>query len=183
MKNLLLTQEFTAIVDDDDYDSLCWYSWHVVKGRTTYYARTMHNRKNIWMHRFILNAGPNYIVDHKDGNGLNNTRSNIELTSHSINAIRRTRFPKNSTGFRGVSWNEHARKYSASIMCARKSHHLGYFVTKEEAAHAYDEAAITLFGKDAPRSFIPGYDPVISISVAALTLTELFPQWYRRIEK
>ncbi|KKK47193.1 hypothetical protein LCGC14_3157660, partial [marine sediment metagenome] len=79
MREIALTQGQTAIVDDQDYDWLSQWRWYAVRSRETWYAgHTFGRRPNRCMqtmHQLIIDATLPETADHKDGNGLNNTRA------------------------------------------------------------------------------------------------------------
>jgi hypothetical protein len=60
---------------------------------------------------------------------------------------------KGSSRFRGVSWNSNCSKWRAQVWKGSEVHHLGYFEHEEDAARAYDEAALRIRGPDAPINF------------------------------
>lgn len=150
-KTIQLTKGKVAIVDDADYEWLSQWKWCTVWDGKRWYAarRVWKQTKAIYMHRAILNAPNGTNVDHKDGDGLNNTRENIRVCSHSQNLMNRGKTANNKSGFKGVSPYKRYGKYRASI----KSQTIGYFNTAEEAAHAYDEAAKKYFGEFANLNF------------------------------
>lgn len=139
---------FFAVVDDADYDDISRFKWHVLRGKRgkPYAARTVQQKphKTELMHRRLLSAGPGQMVDHKDGNGLNNSRSNIRLctaSQNSANAPSR----RHSSKFRGV-WRR-GSSWVAFISISNKNRYLGTFKTDVEAAAAYDAAAIAVHGE------------------------------------
>jgi hypothetical protein len=95
---------------------------------------------------FILTQGPipeGFEVDHKDGNTSNNNSQNLQALTNGANrrAINR-KFRNNTSGFHGVGYNAKRRRWKAYICRENKPKALGYFRTPEDAARAYDNAAI-----------------------------------------
>lgn len=107
--------------------------------------------KGIPMHRFILDAEPGEIVDHRDGDGLNNKRNNLRKCSNAEN-IRNSR-PHKGRPVKGVTrYGDH---YRAQIMVNYKKFNLGKFLSLEAARKAYDAAARLHFGEFARTNFPP----------------------------
>jgi hypothetical protein len=159
MKRLPLTKGKFAVVDDEDYDWLNQWKWSYTRANSGtsggYAIRSVTKNgkgKIILMHRFILNAPPHLQVDHADGDGLNNRRSNIRLATASQQMANRNR-PKNSRPFRGVRWVEEKKRWRAEITANSKVRHIGYFDDPILAALAYDEKAIESFGEFARPNF------------------------------
>ena len=145
MKYIELTKGQKAIVDDEDYDWLNDFNWYYAKAG--YAARGIRNRKEGWqkkilMHREIMNASIGKEVDHINGDGLDNRRSNLRLATHAQNIRNGKHRTNNTSGYKGVFWQKDHKKWCARIMIDYKPKHLGYFNTPEEAAQAYNEAAI-----------------------------------------
>lgn len=114
-------RELDIYVDDDDFEYLNQFKWCVVKWGRTYYTHTYVKIGDRWtsirMHRMLLGLtiGDNRIVDHIDGNGLNNQRSNIRIVDYSQNN-RNTIISKNNTsGIVGVSFYDRANNWYARI--------------------------------------------------------------------
>ena len=153
-KLIPLTQDKFAIVDAEDYEELSKYKWHVMKcRRTEYAARYSTSRKYILMHRVLLNAPPHRLVDHRDGNGLNNRKHNLRLCTHQENLYNQRPRLGTTSRFRGVCWRKTRRKYDAKIQKDGKRYYLGYFHDEIEAAVAYDIKAMELFGQFAYFNF------------------------------
>jgi hypothetical protein len=96
-------------------------------------------------------------VDHEDGNGLNNQRSNLRIASPTQNQGNARRRKDNTSGYKGVSWYRRTNKWKAHIRVDKKLRHLGYFIDLTDAARAYDAAALEHFGEFAHLNF-PGGD-------------------------
>lgn len=102
----------------------------VVDKKATYYK----------LHRFILDAPPGVPIDHKDGDGLNNTRGNIKLSTYRANAYNRKCAQVNSKSkIRGVCYHRRDKKWQATIGVNGKVVHLGYYKEKDDAVTARKE--------------------------------------------
>lgn len=152
-----------ALVDEADFDLVMQYRWHAVDGQvirqSTTYAATSALRdsagKQVTTRMHTLITGwP--LVDHVDGNGLNNQRSNLRDATYAQNAANRRPSPGYSSQFKGVRWYPQLRKWNARIGHAGKLRHLGYFEDEIDAAKAYDSAARALFGEYARPNFPDG---------------------------
>ena len=144
-----------ALVDDADFEKVNQYKWKV----STRYARHSYREgkkiKGIQMHRFLLKAPINMQVDHINGNGLDNRRSNLRLATRSQNQWN-TKRVNSKTGFKGVSYHNDTRRkkpWMAHITIYDKTRTVGHFYTAEEAARAYDKRAKELFGEFASTNF------------------------------
>jgi hypothetical protein len=84
MREIFLTQDKIALVDDEDFEYLNQWKWCANKGSNTFYAM---RSGGIMMHRVLLNLsfGDKRVVDHIDRNGLNNQRKNIRVVTCSEN--------------------------------------------------------------------------------------------------
>ena len=147
MKRIPLSIYLFALVDDEDFWTLAEFHWYCMKNGTNgYYAIRRENTETIYMHRLIMGAASDQEVDHKDGDGLNNRRSNLRLCSHGENMMNRALYGNNKSGATGVWWVPHAQKWRARVILNRKSHYLGYFDSFEAAVAARDKEAARLFG-------------------------------------
>ena len=57
------------------------------------------------------------------------------------------KFSTGSSAYRGVVFHKRKQKYGAAIKVASKRIHIGYFTEEEDAARAYDTAAIKHIGR------------------------------------
>ena len=160
-RRIPLTQGMYAIVDPDDYETLCFYNWHAKKGPRTYYAvhsitnGKKQKRKNLYMHQLVLKVPPNMYCDHINQNGLDNRKQNLRPATHTQNVWNRRKFkkPNPTSKYIGVDWSKSLKKFRARITVNGKRLHLGSFDTPEQAAKAYDSAAKKFHGQFASTNF------------------------------
>lgn len=81
-----LSRGLFAVIDDDDAPLIAEHAWHVSVSRVTNYAIADDGSA---MHRLILAVGAGELVDHIDGDGLNNRRSNLRVATRSQNVRNR----------------------------------------------------------------------------------------------
>ena len=146
-----------AVVDAADYDAVASFSWYaqrtVLKGRVIWYATRSGGRHDgqqarIYMHRAIMKPPNELVIDHIDGDGLNNQRLNLRACTRRQNVCSQHVCHARS-GARGVSYlpQRIARQWMARITVNDKSRYLGYFATKAEAVAAREAAAVEAFGE------------------------------------
>lgn len=142
----------TATVSDEDYEELSQYRW--VVDYYGYVIRSAHKDlgkgKLISMHRHVMRDVDAYRIDHIDNNPLNNQRSNLRVATQQENLRNRGAQVNNKSGLKGVcqiSSHQRQKTWIAQIKIGNKREHLGYFLTKEEAALAYNQAALEHFGE------------------------------------
>ena len=154
MKEVIVTQHnkvYTALVDDEDFERCIQRKWTL----TTFgYAvsrvpgKTYKQGYYIQMHQFIINGLVRKgLIDHIDRNKLNNQKANLRIADKSINTINRGMRSDNTSGFRGVFWDKTKSNYLVQIMDYGKLIYIGRFKNKEEAAQAYNKAAIKYHGE------------------------------------
>lgn len=140
-----------AIVSDKDYKTYSRFNWFAVKRHGRVYAFRGFNGKNHALHNFIKPPPKGKIIDHRDGNSLNNLRRNLRPATYAENGWNRKKNKNNRSGITGVSWSKAARRWIAQIRHENKKLHLGCFSTKEEADKAYRNAERKHRGKFARR--------------------------------
>jgi len=140
-----LTRGFEAIIDTTDIPLIGSYHWAVICGKFGHgYAYRYASGGQISMHRFLTGACKGQYVDHADGDGLNNRRSNLRICTQTQNMANRVVDRRNKLGIKGVSQN--GAGYSGTITTNGRKVHLGTFRTPEEASAAYRGAARILWG-------------------------------------
>jgi len=181
---------FIIQYDLEDEEKLKEHKWHIWKNnghahKDVFYARAIiphpeggiqyktckktgkqiyHGKRQfkMYMHRYIMNAKKGNIVDHKNGDTLDNKKDNLRFCTASQNTVN-SRYSKNmgSSVYRGVSYrkksramvNELSRPWMAKVTYQRKRYFLGQYATEEEAARAYDVKAKELHGEYAILNF------------------------------
>lgn len=150
-KQIQLTQGKVSLVDDNMFDFLNQWKWAASRNKKSWYAQREDHGKTVLMHRLIMNASEDVDIDHRDRDGLNNQRHNLRECTVTQN--NRNRSMPNSTGYKGVTWDEGHKKFKASIKVNGRSINLGRFTDPLQAALAYDRAADQYHGDFANKNF------------------------------
>jgi hypothetical protein len=147
MKEIVLTQGYVTIVDDSDFDLLNQFKWCALRTRNNVYAKRSSYVVDL-MHRLITNVSDDYEVDHKNHDTLDNQRSNLRICTSSQNSANRLKSLKpTSSIYKGVTWDDYSTKWRARIMLHHAAVYLGSFDVEQDAAVAYNMAAVKLFGE------------------------------------
>lgn len=147
-----LTKGKFAIVDAADYERVAKYKWYASGMGGRLYAARRQDDKAIYLHRFLTNAPKGMVVDHKDGNRLNDRQSNLRVCTQRQNIYNSPPRGKASR-FKGVGWDKRHNKWVAGIRYYGRNIYLGLFQDEAEAARAYDRKAHELFGEYAYLNF------------------------------
>ena len=147
--------EKKVLVDDLDYEYLNQFTWCAHKIGGKFYAiRKVQRNITMLMHREVVgNSAYLLLVDHIDGNGLNNQSSNLRVATHSENLCNRKSVKGSKSPYKGVGWVSSHKLWRASIQKDKKQTILGYFKDDKDAAIAYDKAAKELHGEFAYLNF------------------------------
>jgi hypothetical protein len=149
MGEIRLTNGDVALVDDDCVALLAGHKWNCAvrkskHGESKYaiaYVRNGDKWYQLLMHRIIMGAAQGVMVDHVDGNGINNFRCNLRFATHKQNMRNRQATPGLTSSYKGVWWEKRDGVWRACIKCDGRTIHLGSFRTQEQAAVSYNEAA------------------------------------------
>lgn len=149
-----LTQGFYAIVDVVDFVVVSMHKWRADSHGyhsgvlLVYGKRDVRKIDGTWttqyLHDFILNIKG---VDHKNGNGLDNRRSNLRPANQSQNLPNQRKRSGVSSRYKGVTWDKDNNKWRAQIQVDGRHIHLGRYIDETEAALAYVQAAHEYFGE------------------------------------
>lgn len=164
-KEILLTKSKVATVDDCDFDWLNQWRWRAAchyPPTDLWYARrhgprANYARKEFSMHREVASLFADIVglsVDHRDGNGLNNRRSNLRVALHRQNRCNQRKCARPMTSrFKGVYLDRRSGGWRASVRVGGKVTGLGRFASEIDAAVAYDNAARRYYGEFATTNF------------------------------
>lgn len=146
-------EEYKIIVDDDCPNQVKLQKWTILIKKNIPYAimgKWIKNKTIImYLHRILINAKKGQVVDHINGNTLDNRLSNLRICTNAEN-IRNSKIPKNNkSGFKGVFFNKRlkSKPFSVKLRINGKNKHIGYYSTKKQAALAYNKAAKKYFGE------------------------------------
>ena len=143
-------------IDEQDlelFNSLPFYASKTKDGHV--YAKSIQGkngkRKSIYLHRLLLGAKRGQIVDHKNGNTLDNRRCNIRIVTASQNSANAKPRGKNLAGASKTHAGRQGKKlWTAKIQFNKKAQFIGYFLTEQEAHEAYKKKSIEIFGEHSP---------------------------------
>ena len=152
MKKISLTNGGVTLISDEDYSEVSKYKWFLK--RETHKESVIRTIGKISLSRFLLNPPKGMLVDHIDGNRLNNQRENIRICTPAENARNTILYSTNTSGFRGVMWKKSNKKWHARITVNYKRISLGFFDSITDAAKAYNKAAKEYFGEFARLNYI-----------------------------
>lgn len=138
--NLNIVPNISFVIDIDDVPIVKDLLWYINSGY-------IQNDKYGRLHRGIMNAKPNEIVDHVNGDRLDNRKSNLRLCTNAENSRNANISKNNTSGYKGVSWDKSRNLWHAQIMVDKRTIHIGRFGDKLEAAKAYNKAAVKYHGE------------------------------------
>lgn len=139
---VVLTKGKVALIDLSDVDAVQKHQWYFSSG---YAITNTPNNGRLYLHRFLLQPSNKQLVDHINRDKLDNRKNNLRICKSSDN--NHNRALNNPNGFRGITWNKRKHKWASQISIGNKNKGLGYFTSKLDAARAYDEKALELYGR------------------------------------
>lgn len=152
MKEIPLDKGHILFIDNEDYEEVSKLIWKVAKRLHTFYAisdirKKGHARKVILLHRLIMKAPKGTLIDHINGNGLDNRKSNLRYANKSKNAMNMSKHTPHSSPYKGVSYDKDRKKFRCNIGINGKQYFVGRFDNELEAAKAYNKKALTIYGE------------------------------------
>jgi hypothetical protein len=163
MRELALRNGGVTFLDDEDYERLYHPTWERRDRRNISYVHrrvyvrggTRDSQKylTLILHRLVMNCPDGMVVDHINGDGLDNRKHNLRICTIAQNQKNLRKLKKTACSYRGVV--KHGPKFMARIGDGGAVY-LGSFSTEIEAALAYDHAAKQMFGEFARLNFPDG---------------------------
>jgi hypothetical protein len=153
-----------TLLDQDDFYKYGKFSWSLGGFKKNFYAVCGIKNKDgdfelVRMHRLMMNPPPKRVVDHRNGDGLDNRRDNLRIATKAQNAFNNRKRKNATSKYLGVYFRKNTGKWVASIRYRRRKIRLGNFVNEIDAAKAYDRAAIK-YRKEFARLNFPREDYV-----------------------
>jgi hypothetical protein len=156
LKEIELSRGKIALVDGEDYDMLATYKWYAMPypsddnrwfAMRELWIPERNLKTTVRMHRAIMQPPAHLDVDHRNGNGLDNRRSNLRVATRAQNMQNSHSQVSTSSRYKGVSWRKDIRKWDVRIVVHGRQIFLGHFRDELDAALAYDGAARVHFGE------------------------------------
>lgn len=147
MQRIYLSGKFPnkyALVDDEDFLEVSKHIWHYTNHG---YAETKIDNKNIRLHRFIMNPSKEKSVDHINFNGLDCRKDNLRICTHRENMYYRRKHCDNTSGYKGVHWDNINKKWYVSIQKDGNKKFGGRYININDAVNAYNIRAKEMFGQ------------------------------------
>lgn len=152
----VLSDGTITLIDAEDLARVSAYTWCLSKTKCGQIRAFRHKSKDnpYWLlHRFILSAPDGVVIDHKDGDTLNNTKSNLRICTQAENSRNRRRSKRNVSGYKGVIYEARINRWRAQIAYDGRAVVIGRYKTAERAARAYDRIARLCHGDFARTNF------------------------------
>jgi hypothetical protein len=160
-----LKSGYVVLIDDEELHKTEGYGWSPSfdsnnGSKKLPYIVAHSSRKNyakdhtIRLHRLIMNAQKGQIVDHINGNPLDNRKVNLRFATPAQNNANSIKSKLTKNKYKGAYFakGKNGKQWRSIITVGRKRIHLGYFCTPEEANAAYLEAAVQHYGEFANAS-------------------------------
>ena len=144
--------EFDSQVDLEEYEKIIKHHWGIFISKygafyVYTYDRSGEKVKTVLLHRYIMNDPKGMIVDHIDGNPLNNLKSNLRVCTVEENSQNRAKNKNNTSGHKGVCWDKSCDKWITYIYIENRCKNLGYYDDYDKAVVAREAAEEKYFGE------------------------------------
>jgi hypothetical protein len=149
VKELVISDGTSVMVDDDDYEKLSKWKWSANGNgyavRNERYEPKKYRKQ--YLHRAIVNAQPGEYVDHINGDTLDNRKENLRICTNAENSRNSRKKQVGISKYKGVTKDKRVDKWVAQIMINRKNINLGSFKSEVDAAITYNTAAVKYHGE------------------------------------
>lgn len=131
------------LLDLEDLEKVNKYYWHK---KPLGYMSSKKGKREIKLHRLIMDAKDGEVVDHINHNPADNRKSNLRKVTHQQNMFNKVKYKNNKSGYKGVVWNKRDQKWVSRISINKKQVELGRFHSLEEAVKVRKEAEVKYYG-------------------------------------
>lgn len=147
-KEIKLLCGSVTLVDDEDYLEVNKYKWRISSTGYVVRGTSVNKRcKTLRLHRVLLIAQKGQVIDHINGEKLDNRKSNLRVVTTTQNAWNQKLRTDSTSGYKGVSWIKARSKWRVEIKKDYQGMHLGYFDNPHDAARMYNFWALDMFGE------------------------------------
>ena len=169
-----------AIVDPEDYEKVNEYIWFAKQGKNRKSIYAISSKLSITMHVFLMGKAPEgNVISHIDGNGLNNSRENLEYANESKNAQNKPKLPGCHSKYKGVSYDKKNNKW----VVQSTEINLGSFVKEIDAAKTYDTFVLLKFGANAENNKTVNYEEIKNIEITTLIKKDKYGQYITKYKE
>lgn len=154
-KEIKLTRNKVAIVDDEDYEELNKVKWYCSPQGYAVRSIIIDNKKlRLQMHRIINKTPDTHDTDHINGNKLDNRKCNLRTVTVLENRQNSFKYSNNKSGYKGVWFHKYRKKWVAEIKINKEKCYIGIYKNINDVARAYNEYALKYFGEFAKLNVI-----------------------------
>lgn len=160
MRHIPLSQGKFAIIDEADFPEISSYKWYFHQGRAVRKPKTIDKKRTgfIWMHREIAKPDDDKVIDHINGNTLDNRRENLRICTRSQNQWNKSPRIKSFTRMKNIHWKKEKKRYAVRFQKFGKKIEFGYFKNLEEAIKVRNDAVLSVH---------EGFNPPVQVSTSA----------------
>ena len=133
-------------IDIEDIDLCKQYTWSI-SSNGYLRAYDSDSGENIFLHRLVMNATKDDVIDHINHITTDNRKCNLRVVTYSQNSMNQKKKITNTSGVTGVCWFKRDQNWRVQIVVNEKPIHIGYFDDFEDAVKARKEAEIKYFGE------------------------------------
>lgn len=137
----------TVLLDEEDYQKIPKKGWYLITNRPAKRMRLNDRLKVVYMHRLIIKTTPDKMIDHINGNKLDNRKCNLRICNNSQNLANHKKYSNNKSGFTGVYWNKYRNRWQAGCRKNNVTKYIGLYSSIYEAGMAYNIYARILHKK------------------------------------